>query len=139
MKAPVRVQASLALALSAAVFAASACAKKEPPPPPPEPTAMPTVEVPTPVPAARLDKITVTKSVNATRAGRPRPASAKDTVYVSRWCRRSVRNELKASWTIEGNSDQDKIVTDKKRARVFSEFHAAKSGWASGPTRSTCF
>jgi len=70
MKATVRVRlvSFLALALTAVVVAASACAKKEPPPPPPAPTAMPTVEVPTPVPAARLDKITVTKSVNADKS-----------------------------------------------------------------------
>ena len=85
MKTLARV--SLPLVFAAAVFAAPACAKKEPPPPPPEPTAAPAVEVPTPVPAARLDKIVVTKSVQADKSPGEAAASfgKKDTVYVSFW------------------------------------------------------
>jgi hypothetical protein len=137
MKAPVRVQVSLGLALSAAVFAASACAKKEPPPPPPAPTAVPTVEVPTPVPAAHLDKITVTKSVNADKSPGETAASfgKKDTVYVSFWVADApVGTEVKARWSDPKGTQltEDKIVTDKPGSG-YSEFHAAKkSGWTSG-------
>lgn len=137
MKAPVRVRVSLALALSAGVFAASACAKKEPPPPPPEPTAMPTVEVPTPVPAARLDKIAVTKTVNADKSPGETAAGfgKKDTVYVSFWVADApVGTEVKARWSDPKGKQltEDKIVTDKPGSG-YSEFHAAKkSGWAPG-------
>jgi hypothetical protein len=136
MKALVRVPLFLALALFAVVVA-SACAKKEPPPPPPAPTAMPTVEVPTPVPAARLDKITVTKSVNADKSPGETAASfgKKDTVYVSFWVADApAGTELKARWSDpKGNQlTEDKVVTDKAGSG-YSEFHAAKkSGWAPG-------
>jgi hypothetical protein len=138
MKALVRVRlaTSLALALAATLVA---CAKKEPPAPPPEPTAVPapTVEVPTPVPAAHLDKITVSKSVNADKS--PGEAAAgfgkKDTVYVSFWVADApVGTELKARWSDPKGTQltEDKIVTDKPGSG-YSEFHAAKkSGWASG-------
>jgi|KBSMisStandDraft_5_1062788.scaffolds.fasta_scaffold67075_2 hypothetical protein len=139
MKATVRVRlvSFLALALTAVVVAASACAKKEPPPPPPAPTAMPTVEVPTPVPAARLDKITVTKSVNADKSPGETAASfgKKDTVYVSFWVADApAGTELKARWSDPKGKQltEDKVVTDKAGSG-YSEFHAAKkSGWAPG-------
>jgi hypothetical protein len=136
MKALVRVQIFLALALFS-VVASSACAKKEAPPPPPEPTAMPTVEVPTPVPAARLDKITVTKSVNADKSPGEAAASfgKKDTVYVSFWVADApAGTELKARWSDPKGTQltEDKVVTDKAGSG-YSEFHAAKkSGWAAG-------
>lgn len=136
MKALVRVPLFLALALFAVVVA-SACAKKEPPPPPPAPTAMPTVEVPTPVPAARLDKITVTKSVNADKSPGESAASfgKKDTVYVSFWVADApAGTELKARWSDPKGTQltEDKVVTDKAGSG-YSEFHAAKkSGWAPG-------
>jgi len=136
MKALVRVPLFLALALFAVVVA-SACAKKEPPAPPPAPTAMPTVEVPTPVPAARLDKITVTKSVNADKSPGETAASfgKKDTVYVSFWVADApAGTELKARWSDPKGTQltEDKIVTDKPGSG-YSEFHAAKkSGWAPG-------
>lgn len=136
MKALVRVPLFLALALFAVVVA-SACAKKEPPPPPPAPTAMPTVEVPTPVPAARLDKITVTKSVNADKSPGEAAASfgKKDTVYVSFWVADApAGTELKARWSDPKGTQltEDKVVTDKAGSG-YSEFHAAKkSGWAPG-------
>ena len=139
MKALVRVQMFLAIALFAVVVAASACAKKEAPPPPPpaEPTAMPTVEVPTPVPAARLDKITATKSVNADKSPGEAAASfgKKDTVYVSFWVADApAGTEVKARWSDPTGKQltEDKIVTDKAGSG-YSEFHAAKkSGWAPG-------
>jgi len=139
MKATVRVRlvSALAIALTAVVVAASACAKKEPPPPPPAPTAMPTVEVPTPVPAARLDKITVTKSVNADKSPGETAASfgKKDTVYVSFWVADApAGTELKARWSDPKGKQltEDKVVTDKAGSG-YSEFHAAKkSGWAPG-------
>jgi|SRR5689334_15371847 len=139
MKATVRVRlvSFPALALTAVVVAASACAKKEPPPPPPAPTAMPTVEVPTPVPAARLDKITVTKSVNADKSPGETAASfgKKDTVYVSFWVADApAGTELMARWSDPKGKQltEDKVVTDKAGSG-YSEFHAAKkSGWAPG-------
>jgi hypothetical protein len=127
---------SVALVL-AAVLAAPACAKKEPPPPPPEPTPMPTVEVPTPVPAAHLDKITVTKSVNADKSPGEAAASfgKKDTVYVSFMVADApVGTEVKARWSDPKGTQltEDKIVTDKPGSG-YSEFHAAKkSGWGPG-------
>jgi hypothetical protein len=139
MKATVRVRlvSALAIALIGVVVAASACAKKEPPAPPPAPTAMPTVEVPTPVPAARLDKITVTKSVNADKSPGETAASfgKKDTVYVSFWVADApAGTELKARWSDPKGTQltEDKVVTDKAGSG-YSEFHAAKkSGWAPG-------
>ena len=127
---------SLALAF-AAVLAVPACAKKEPPPPPPEPTALPTVEVPTAVPVARLEKIVVTKSVQADKTPGEAAASfgKNDTVYVSFWAADvPVGTEIKARWSDPTGKQltEDKIVTDKAGAG-YSEFHAAKkSGWAPG-------
>jgi hypothetical protein len=124
----------LPLVFAAAVFA---CAKKEPPAPPPEPTAAPPVEVPTPVPAARLEKITVSKSVNADKSPGEAAASfgKKDTVYVSFWVADApVGTELMARWSDPAGKQltEDKIVTDKA-GDGYTEFHAAKkSGWASG-------
>ena len=125
---------SLPLALAAAVFA---CAKKEPPPPPPEPTAVPVAVQPSPVPVARIEKITVTKSVQADKTPGEAAASfgKKDTVYVSFWVADApAGTELKARWSDPTGKQlvEDKIVTDKAGAG-YSEFHAAKkSGWASG-------
>jgi hypothetical protein len=139
MKVLVRTPLFLAAALTAAVVAASACAKKEAPapPPPPAPTAMPTVEVPTPVPAARLDKITVTKSVSADKSPGEAAASfgKKDTVYVSFWMADvPAGTEVKARWSDPSGKQltEDKITTDKAGSG-YSEFHAAKkSGWMPG-------
>ncbi len=128
MKALIRVPL-LALVLTAAVVA---CARKEEPAPPPPPatTAAPTVEVPTPVPAARLDKITVTKSVNADKSPGEAAASfgKKDTVYVSFWMADvPAGTEVKARWSDPSGKPltEDKITTDKAGSG-YSEFHAAK-------------
>ena len=126
----------LPLAFAVAVVAASACAKKEPPPPP-QPTPAPVVEVPTPVPSARLERITVTKSVGADKSPGEAAASfgKKDTVYVSFWVASApVGTELKARWSDPKGTQltEDTIVTDKA-GDGYTEFHAAKkSGWAPG-------
>jgi hypothetical protein len=127
----------LPLVFAVAVGALTACAKKEPPPPPPEPTAAPAVVVPTPVPAARLEKITVTKTVQADKSPGEAAASfgKKDTVYVSFWMADvPAGTEVKARWTDPKGVQltEDKITTDKPGSG-YSEFHAAKkSGWAPG-------
>jgi hypothetical protein len=139
MKTLARVSLPIHLVLTASLFAAVsvACAKKEPPPPPPEPTAVPVVEVPTPVPAAHLDKIVVSKSVQADKSPGEAAASfgKKDTVFVSFWVADApVGTEVKARWSDPKGAQltEDKIVTDKPGSG-YSEFHAAKkSGWASG-------
>lgn len=126
----------LPLVFAAAVFAASACAKKEAPPPP-EPTPVAAVEVPTPVPAARFERVIVTKSVGADKSPGEAAASfgKKDTVYVSFWVADApVGTELKARWSDPSGVQltEDTIVTDKA-GDGYTEFHAAKkSGWAPG-------
>lgn len=121
------------------VIAAVGCKKKTETAAMPPPSDVPVAEVPVAT-GARVERITVTKAVNADDSpGEVASTFAKsDTVYVSMWTASApVGTEITARWFGPDGQQvtEDKIVTDRP-GDGYTSFHAANvNGWAPGTYR----
>ena len=128
------------VAASICVIAAVGCKKKEEVAALPPPADVPVAQVPPVATGARVERITVTKAVNADDSpGAAVTTFAKgDTVYVSMWTASApVGTEVTARWFGPDGQQitEDKIVTDRP-GDGYTSFHAANvNGWAPGTYR----
>lgn len=128
------------VAVSICVVAAVGCKKKEETTAMPPPADVPVAAVsPAPM-GARVERITVTRAVNADDSpGEVVMTFGKsDTVYVSMWTASApVGTEITARWFGPDGQQvtEDKIVTDRL-GDGYTSFHAANTnGWAPGSYR----
>lgn len=130
----------LFLAAFVCVIVAVGCKKKEETVAMPPPADVPVAQVPPVATGARVERITVTRAVNADDSpGEVVSTFGKsDTVYISMWTANApVGTEITARWFGPDGQQvtEDKIVTDRL-GDGYTSFHAANTnGWAPGSYR----